>query len=387
MRAFLLSAFLCPLVGLSQVGIGTTTPNASAKLEVNSSNQGFLPPRVALSGTDDATQPAGTRAIASPATGLLVYNTATAGTGINAVTPGFYYYDGSKWQRIINTQPDATVTFNTANPNSGSPTFTGGPGASTNYVYVSEIDNSQWTYNGSTYSTYTPPATTPSTPWYLSGGTTDAGSNKTSAVYRTGRVGIGTGTSSPANILEVRGTGGTGTGLRLPTGAATGRVLTSNANGDATWQTSAGTLYTEVHANLNTSGNYSSGTAINEFSLTTADNVKTLYGASYGFIDGTGTGASSDRWVAPYTGKFRVTTTIFFNNNASYTTQGVYAYMNNSSPVNILTAKNAAADITLTTSTIVSLSQNDYINWQAAVNGASIWRGAYHTFFRIESVE
>ena len=75
-------------------------------------------PRVALSSTATTSN-----AVASPATGLMVYNTATAGTSPNNVTPGFYFYDGSKWQRIINQQPDATVSFSTADPNTGSPTF------------------------------------------------------------------------------------------------------------------------------------------------------------------------------------------------------------------------------------------------------------------------
>ena len=43
------------LTSMAQVGIGTTTPNASAKLDVTSTSQGFLPPRVALTATSDAT--------------------------------------------------------------------------------------------------------------------------------------------------------------------------------------------------------------------------------------------------------------------------------------------------------------------------------------------
>lgn len=94
-----------PKVTLSQVGIGTTSPNASAKLQVDadpSSNaKGFLPPRVALQGTNDAQLSGGsTPRISSPATGLLIYNTATAGTSPNNVTPGYYYYSGSQWQRL-----------------------------------------------------------------------------------------------------------------------------------------------------------------------------------------------------------------------------------------------------------------------------------------------
>ena len=189
----LLILFCVPTFSFSQVGIGTSTPNSSAQLDVTSTTKGFLPPRVALTATNSTTP------VTSPATGLLVYNTATAGTSPNNVTPGFYYYDGTKWQRIINQQPDATVSFNTSNPNTGGPTFTPNTPASTDYIYVSSVDNSQWTYNGSTYVTYTPPA---STPWYLSSGTSDAGSNKTAAIYRTGNVGIGN--TTPNTKLDIR---------------------------------------------------------------------------------------------------------------------------------------------------------------------------------------
>jgi hypothetical protein len=74
----------------AQTGIGTTTPNASAKLDVYSDNKGFLPPRVTLtSGTDNTT-------IANPATGLLVYN-----TGNNAgLVAGYYYWNSSSWATI-----------------------------------------------------------------------------------------------------------------------------------------------------------------------------------------------------------------------------------------------------------------------------------------------
>lgn len=85
----------------AQTGIGTTTPNASAKLDITSSTQGFLPPRITLTGTNDNTtikNAAGTSI--TPAAGLLVYNTATAGTAPNNVVPGYYYYNGSAWVQI-----------------------------------------------------------------------------------------------------------------------------------------------------------------------------------------------------------------------------------------------------------------------------------------------
>ena len=235
MRKMLLALLICPVVASAQVGIGTSSPNASAKLQVDDPNRGFLPPRVALQGTDDATK--STPTIASPITGLLVYNIASAGTGTTAVTPGLYYYDGSKWQRVINPQQDATVTFDGTNPNSGASNFSGTQN-STDFIYVSNTDNSQWTYNGTTYVTYTPPA---STPWRLSSGTSDAGSNKTASIYRPGKVGIG-GNTTPNATLDSRtsptsttdpGAGflGVGTGTASAASAGAGAIRYNTGSG------------------------------------------------------------------------------------------------------------------------------------------------------------
>jgi hypothetical protein len=81
---------------LAQTGIGTTTPNASAKLDVYSTNKGFLPPRITLTGASDVST------IATPVAGLLIYNTASAGTAPNNVVPGYYYWNGTAWTQISN---------------------------------------------------------------------------------------------------------------------------------------------------------------------------------------------------------------------------------------------------------------------------------------------
>ncbi len=75
----------------NNVGFGTNTPNTSSQLELANTNKGILINRVALTATNSASP------ITSPATGLLVYNTANASTGSTEVLPGFYYWDGSKW--------------------------------------------------------------------------------------------------------------------------------------------------------------------------------------------------------------------------------------------------------------------------------------------------
>lgn len=190
--AFILSILSIQLIGFAQLGVGTNSPDASAQLDVTASDKGFLAPRIALTSTSDVTT------IAAPATGLMVYNTATAGTSPSNVIPGYYYFNGIKWVRFINNQPDATIDFNTANPNSGSPTFTPNTPQSSDYIYVSSVDASQWIWNGSTYVTYTAPA---STPWYLANTTNDAGSNKTANIWRSGNVGIGL--NNPTFPLDV----------------------------------------------------------------------------------------------------------------------------------------------------------------------------------------
>ena len=81
--------FLISVHLYAQTGIGTTTPHASAKLDVNSTNKGFLPPRVSLIDIYDQTT------IPSPATGLLVYCKGDAG-----LAAGYYYWNGNAWATI-----------------------------------------------------------------------------------------------------------------------------------------------------------------------------------------------------------------------------------------------------------------------------------------------
>jgi hypothetical protein len=64
-------------------GIGTTTPNASSILEMKSTTQGMLIPRMTLTQRNN---------IIAPATGLMIYQTNS--------TPGFYYYNGSTWKAL-----------------------------------------------------------------------------------------------------------------------------------------------------------------------------------------------------------------------------------------------------------------------------------------------
>ena len=91
-------ALLTGTMAFSQVGINTITPGSGAMLDVTSTDKGVLLPRVALTSTSSSSpiSPA-------PATSLLVYNTATAGSGATAVTPGFYYWSGASWIPVVSS--------------------------------------------------------------------------------------------------------------------------------------------------------------------------------------------------------------------------------------------------------------------------------------------
>ncbi|MFO7863559.1 MAG: hypothetical protein R6U85_06130, partial [Salinivirgaceae bacterium] len=75
----------------AQTGIGTTTPNASAQLNVSSTTKGLLPPRMTKTQRD---------AISSPATGLFIYQTDG--------TAGLFQYNGTAWA-AVSTAPGTTT--------------------------------------------------------------------------------------------------------------------------------------------------------------------------------------------------------------------------------------------------------------------------------------
>lgn len=76
----LLTLFVTCTLSFAQVGIGTTTPDPSAALDITDTERGLLVPRMTL---------AERNAIATPANGLLIYQTDN--------TTGFWFYNGSVW--------------------------------------------------------------------------------------------------------------------------------------------------------------------------------------------------------------------------------------------------------------------------------------------------
>jgi Chaperone of endosialidase len=93
--------FISFIKGNSQsVAINTdkSAPNASAMLDIKSTTKGLLIPRLTL---------AQRNAVATPATGLLVYQTDN--------TPGYYYYNGAAWAALAGPGGSSYWTANATN--------------------------------------------------------------------------------------------------------------------------------------------------------------------------------------------------------------------------------------------------------------------------------
>ena len=315
MNKLLIFLFIFPMLTIAQVGVNTSTPNAM--LEVNSTNNGMLIPRVNLTSVlDNATvvNPQGGALITS----TVVYNTTAAGVAPNNVLPGFYYWNNtlSRWIPIGGTN-DWSLNGNTGITSPAAPAVYGTstiPGTSnfigttdnndvtlatnniermrverttgdigigiadpTEKLHVSDVSNtnkstilgeaqqlttgsdyqnigvrgigrgvSSWGYGigmmgmGDTSTSYF------STGVYAHLGNTIPASTTTnqalfangnnlgySGIFTGGNVGIGT--TAPNRLLHLNSA--TNGALRIVDGTqANGRVLTSDANGVATWQ-------------------------------------------------------------------------------------------------------------------------------------------------------
>ena len=84
----ILAIFFNVFLTKAQVGIGTVLPDAT--LDIVSSTDGLLIPRISLTSTTSALP------LTLPTISELVYNVAS----VADVTPGYYYWDGSKWVRL-----------------------------------------------------------------------------------------------------------------------------------------------------------------------------------------------------------------------------------------------------------------------------------------------
>jgi hypothetical protein len=90
MRTILFLFLLTTSISFAQVGIGTTNPNPDALLDLTTTDQGLLLPRVILTDSTSAAP------LTAHVAGMFVYNTTTSGN----VSQGVYYNDGISWRRL-----------------------------------------------------------------------------------------------------------------------------------------------------------------------------------------------------------------------------------------------------------------------------------------------
>lgn len=110
-------------------------------------------------------------------------------------------------QSAVANIPSNNVRFDLANPNSPGNTFTPDIQLDGDTLYVSSLNNSLWTSDGSGYQSSSL-VIVPSTPFNFAGTTVDAGGNKLSAIERSGAVSLN-GASNSDWQLNVINTGTT----------------------------------------------------------------------------------------------------------------------------------------------------------------------------------
>ncbi len=99
-----ITCFILRVPAQVKIGDNPGTINSNSLLELESGSKGFLGPRVAINDLGNAAP------LTAPVPeGMLVYSDG------GSVTDGYYYWDGSKWVRILTSADKPTLTIKTAN--------------------------------------------------------------------------------------------------------------------------------------------------------------------------------------------------------------------------------------------------------------------------------
>ncbi len=340
---FILAALFISTAIYAQVGIQTNTPDANSDLTLGSTNKGLRMNKVALTGTKDGTT------VGAHTAGMVVYNTATAGTGATAVEPAFYYNDGTKWNKLkpsqtvdavydINAVPPPTgttgITLYTAEDGSTSSTL---PANADTAMFI-DPNGAAYTWDGTKFVTFTQVA---STEWYLKSTTNDASSNKTDLVYRPGFVGVGD-FANKNNALTV--TNKTSSASSIGTSPTGLRVILNDDAGDTA--ASTGNLRGAVITTTNNSAVATAALMVgiqSDLDNNTATRFNNVRNLSLDYNLNAGAGVPNTAGVGIYNRVANVaTSTNTFG--AYYNYQGVLSQNSASTPANMF-------GITMTTST------------------------------------
>lgn len=201
---------------------------------------------------------------------------------------------------------------------------------------------------------------------------------------------MGIGTSSPPNKLSIVTTGAN-TGLYLPNGASSGKVLTSDPQGNAVWVSSAVQYQTVVYG----SGGKIQLTApltvgfskINTLDQILVDKAKEIYGTGYGWDN------VNQQYVAPVTGVYRIAYQVYFQSRGEIGANfRAYLHCNNYQYVysGIVSVTDAGVDIATYTMGLATFNKGDVIDLRVGAfsptGNVAYYSGAGHTFLIIESL-
>lgn len=193
----------------AQIGINTTTPDPSSVLDIDSSTGGLLIPRMTETERD---------AIVSPAEGLMIYQTDN--------TKGFYQFDGANWGLFGGADADWTVAGINVYSNLNGSVGIGTSNPDSRLTIRENLSRGLQSYKDQTDGSR----------WHMRFqdgydlGFSETGVADNRFVLKQGGF-VGINRADPAASLDVNGT------FKLTDGnQATDKVLTSDANGNASWQ-------------------------------------------------------------------------------------------------------------------------------------------------------
>jgi hypothetical protein len=195
--------------------------NTDALIDMQSTSKGLLLPRVELTGTTAAAP------LANHTAGMVVYNTVSAGSGGTAVSPGYYYNDGTQWVKIGSA---AAISAWGQYGNVGTT-------ATANWIGTNDVADFVTKTNGA----------------------------ERLRVTSGGKLLVGTATSltGGANAIMQINNGTTNGALQIVDGTqGAGKVLTSDANGLATWTDGSGIAWTLKGNSGITANNAAYGTSL-----------------------------------------------------------------------------------------------------------------------------
>jgi hypothetical protein len=240
-----------------KIGIGTTSPNPSAILDIVSSTTGILIPRLTTSQRNS---------ISSPAQGLLIFNTSTN---------SFEYYDGTGWQTIT-TATTTIVPFNS---------ITSGTNTSANMVVGA---GATFTTNDDAFTIQDNAVNTKKAKFEASGITTGTTRTYTlpDANGEISVLGQSIGTSEIENdaVTTAKIADGAVTTAKIAYGISNDVLLTNNAGNAVQWGKITASNMTGDYSSVINAGTYSINISGNAATATTATTANNLAGGAAGSL-------------------------------------------------------------------------------------------------------